>query len=89
MRYEYDPAKLAANVARHRVWFHEADGFEWEAAAIEVDDRHAYGETRFVATGPIGTRLHVLVFTLRGTAVRTISLRRANPREVRRYAQDH
>ena len=36
-------------------------------------------------TGLIGARLYVLVFTLRETAVRIISLRKANSREVKRY----
>lgn len=39
MRYTYDPKKLAANVASHQVWFHEAEGFEWETASIEADNR--------------------------------------------------
>ena len=89
MRYTYAPAKLAANVANHGVWFQEAEGFEWEFAAIEVDSRKAYGEPRLVAMAPIGSRLHVMVFTLRGTEVRIISLRKANSREVRRYAKNH
>jgi uncharacterized protein len=87
MRYDHDPKKLAANVANHRVWFHEADGFEWETATMEVDTRKRYGETRFMATGYIGLRLYVLIFTLRETAVRIISLRKANPREMKRYAK--
>ena len=44
---------------------------------------------RFVATGLLGTRLYVLVYTLRETVVRIISLRKANPREVKRYARDN
>ena len=35
--------------------------------------------------GLIDARLYVLVFTLRETAVRIISLRKANSREVKRY----
>ena len=85
MRYTHDPQKLTINVAKHQVWFHEANGFDWETALIRVDDRHRYGETRFKAMGLIGERLYVLVFTLRETAVRIISLRRANSREVKRY----
>jgi uncharacterized protein len=88
LHYEHDPKKLAANVARHGVWFDEADGFEWESALVLPDTRRRYGETRFAASGLIGARLYVLVFSLRGSAVRIISLRKANTREVRRYAQD-
>ena len=80
MNYEHDPAKLAANVRKHGVWFSAADDFE-------VDSRKRYGETRLIAAGLIGVRLFVLTFTLRGNAVRIISLRKANRREVQRYAR--
>lgn len=86
MRYTFDPSKQAANVAKHGVFFSAAHDFEWESALVEVDRRHAYGETRFIAAGLIGERVHVMVFNLRETSVRIISLRRANSREVRRYA---
>jgi uncharacterized DUF497 family protein len=89
MRYSHDPKKLAANVANHQVWFHEAELFEWETALVAVDSRKRYGETRFLAQGLIGERLFVMVFTLRETTVRIISLRKANLREVRRYAKDN
>ena len=87
MRYTFDPAKQAANVAKHGVFFSAAHDFEWEAALVEVDSRRAYGETRFTAMGLIGERVHVMVFNLRETSVRIIGLRRANSREVRRYAR--
>ena len=86
MRYTFDPAKQAANVAKHGVFFAAAQAFEWETALVEVDGRHAYGESRLTAVGLIGERVHVMVFNLRETSVRIISLRRANSREVRRYA---
>ncbi len=38
-------------------------------------------------TGYIGHRLHVMVFCLRAETVRVISLRKANPREVKIYAE--
>lgn len=85
MRYEFDPAKQATNVAKHGVWFSTADDFEWETAQVAVDGRQGYGEPRLIAAGLIGSRLHVLTFTLRENAVRIISLRKANQREVRRY----
>ena len=88
MRFEFDPAKLATNVAKHGVWFSAADDFEWETAQIDIDSRKSYGESRLCATGLVGTRLLVLVFTLRESAVRIISLRKANQREVRRYVRN-
>ena len=89
MRYEHDPKKLAENVTKHQVWFDLANGFEWDTATIIIDSRRQYAESRFRATGLIAQRLHVLVFCFRETKIRLISLRRANLREVIRYAQDH
>lgn len=73
MRYTFDPAKQAANVAKHGVFFSAAEDFEWETALVQVDDRRSYGEIRFTAVGVIGDRVHVLVFNLRETEVRIIS----------------
>ena len=87
MNYNYDARKLAANVEKHGVWFQVAESFEWEYALIRVDDRKQYEETRFEAIGYIDERLHVMLFCLRETAVRIISLRKANSREVKRYAK--
>ncbi|MBP6020449.1 MAG: BrnT family toxin [Burkholderiaceae bacterium] len=86
MKYEYDAKKLAANVQNHKIWFHEANFFEWSTAVIRIDGRHSYPETRFEAIGYIDSRLYVLVFCLRISRVRIISLRKANTREVNRYA---
>lgn len=85
MRYTFDPAKQASNAAKHGVMFSAADEFEWETAVVLVDSRNQYGESRLTASGLIGDRLYVMVFSLRDTEVRIISLRRANSREVRRY----
>jgi uncharacterized DUF497 family protein len=52
---------------------------------IIPDLRRDYGEARYWAVGPIGGRLHVLAFTMRGQVLRAISLRKANERERRRY----
>ena len=77
--------KLAQNVAKHGVWFDIAEGFGWERAIIRVDSRNDHPEPRLVSIGPIGNRLYVMVFSLRETAVRIISLRKANRREVKEY----
>ena len=89
MRFEFDPAKLATNVAKHGVWFSAADDFAWKSRRSKsTTSRKSYGESRLCATGLVGTRLLVLVFTLRESAVRIISLRKANQREVRRYVRN-
>lgn len=86
MSYEWDDNKLAINLAIHKVHFSLVEQFDWTSAAIESDTRKNYGEPRFIAYGLIENRLHCLVFTPRGQHVRIISLRKANRREVNRYA---
>lgn len=83
---EWDEDKRAANLEKHGVDFSAALEFEWDTALTADDGRQDYGEPRFVSIGFIGPRLHVLVWTPRGERFRVISLRKANAREVKRYA---
>lgn len=87
MKITYDPTKNARNIAKHGVSLDMADEMDLADAVIMVDDRFEYGEDRFCAFGMIGDRLHVLVFTVRCDVIRVISLRKANRREVSRYAK--
>ena len=91
MNVTFDPAKDAANLAKHGVSLTEAAGFEWGTAVVWPDTRRDYGEARMVALGYIGLRIMALVFVDRPpeqpTERRIISLRKANTREVKRYAE--
>lgn len=91
MNVTFDPAKDAANLAKHGVSLTEAAGFEWGSAVVWPDTRRDYGEARMVALGYIGLRIMALVFVDRSperpTERRIISLRKANSREVKRYAE--
>lgn len=49
------------------------------------DTRFSYGEDRYQLIGRIEERLFVLVYTPRHDAIRIISARKANAREVKRY----
>jgi uncharacterized DUF497 family protein len=86
MQVEFDPVKDQTNQGKHGISLAMAEVFEMDAAQIERDDRSDYkGEQRFVAVGPIGDRIYVLAFTMRGETLRAISLRKANRREVLKY----
>ncbi|HDZ72128.1 MAG TPA: BrnT family toxin [Aurantimonas coralicida] len=85
--FEWDDTKAASNRAAHGVPFETARRFDFERAEIMVDDRRAYGETRMVAVGEIDGRVHVLVYTERRDRIRVISLRKANRKEIDRYAR--
>ena len=52
-----------------------------------VDKREDYGETRYIAIGMLGVRLHVLCFAGTPEGIRVISFRKSHAREVNRYAK--
>lgn len=85
VRIEFDPDKDAINRRKHGLSLAQAARLDIETAFVVPDKRRAYGEARLQAYGMIGGRLHVLAFTMRGEVLRAISLRKANPREVKRY----
>jgi uncharacterized DUF497 family protein len=85
--YEFDPAKDDSNLDKHGLSLADAEGFEWETVVVREDTRRQYAEQRFEATGYIGQRLHVMIYCLRSDTVRVISLRKANYREEKRYAE--
>jgi uncharacterized DUF497 family protein len=83
VRFEFDPAKNERNIKERGISFASSAEFDWTTALVLRSDRT--GEARYMAVGEIEGRLHVLVYTKRGQALRIISLRRANSREVKRY----
>ena len=85
MEYEWDEAKRLANQAMHKIDFESIHDFEWDTAKIAPS--LGYGELRWTANGYIGSRLYVVAYTKRGYRIRIISLRKANLREIRKYAQ--
>ncbi len=87
MNADFDPAKDAANVAKHGVSLAQASGLEWDTALTWPDERRDYGEPRQCGIGYIGLRLYAVAFVERAGTRRIISLRKANRREVNRYAQ--
>jgi uncharacterized DUF497 family protein len=78
----FDPAKDKANLAKHGVSLARAE--DMEIQAIIEDDRFDYGERRYRAFGAIDGGAHCLVFTVRESVVRAISLRRARKKEMQR-----
>ena len=58
----------------------------------EQDDRFDYGESRFLAIGPVASlndRICVVVYTWREAKRRLISFRKANDEEIARYHSSH
>ncbi|MBB5697012.1 BrnT family toxin [Sphingomonas yantingensis] len=82
MDIEFDPAKNAANIAKHGVSLDRV--VDLEDAVFVEDDRFA--EPRFRIYGMIDGVWHCAAVTLRGSNVRVINLRRAHRKEVKRHA---
>jgi len=66
MKYEWDENKRVANLAKHGVDFIDAEDFDWPSAIETIDDRFNTIEDRWIALGFIDSRLHVLIYTMRG-----------------------
>ena len=86
MRFEYDPAKAAENLRKHKVSFADAEGVLDDPLALTVEDIGSAGERRFVAIG-LGSagELLVVVYTERKGAYRLISARRPMRKERNQY----
>ena len=92
MEIDFDLAKDEANRRKHDLPLGTAELLFHGPFIEEEDNRRDYGETRFIATGPIaafGDRLFVVIYTWRGSVRRVISLRKANDREIRKYRASH
>ena len=85
MKIEYDKNKSEKNNIERDLPFDQVVDFEWETAILIEDTRKSYSEQRFLASGFLNDRLHVLCFTKILGGIRVISFRKANKREVIRY----
>ena len=89
MDFEWDDAKSdRCLVERGFAFVFAAYAFRDPNRIVERDRRLDYGEDRYRLIGAIGDRVFVLIYTLRGSAIRIISARQANKKEVRQYGHD-
>jgi uncharacterized DUF497 family protein len=80
---EFDPAKDAANIAKHGVSLARAG--ELEIVAVVEDGR--FSELRYRIYGTLDGMPHCLAATLRAGTVRGISFRRSHLKEYRRHVR--
>ena len=87
MEFEWDPAKAAANLAKHGITFETAArAFEDELSATFPDPDHSIGEERLITYGlGVDGKLLVVSHTERGSTIRIISARLATYKERKRY----
>lgn len=87
MEITFDPAKDQINQSKHGVSLALAARIDWPEVMSKPDARHDYGELREIGYAVIEQRLFCVVFTQRGDVMHVISLRKANSREVKAYAE--
>lgn len=88
MDSQFDSKKDAANIKKHGVSLTEGDGVLADPMAITIEDGRAQDEARYVSIG-VNLRgvVMVVVWTERDEAARFISVRKATPKERRKYEE--
>ena len=81
--------KNDSNITKHGLPLSDAKLLDWSAAYSWVDQRNDYGEERRIALVPINQRVYCVVYVESKIAIRIISLRKANAREVERYEKEN
>ena len=86
MLFEWDDAKSDASFTYRGFDFAYAlRAFFDDSRVVSRDRRWDYGEDRYRLLGAIEGRVFVLIYTMRGSATRIISARKANRKEIRAY----
>lgn len=88
MDISFDPVKSELNARERGLPFERVVEFDFDTAVIWPDVRFAYPEPRFIATGMMGARVHVVCYTPTTEGIRVTSFRKANDREVGRYVRE-
>lgn len=86
MKFEWDEKKNKKNIEKHGIDFNDAkEVFKDEKAKKTPDVRRDYGEERFKIIGVFLGSILSVIYTIRNTAIRIISARRANKKEQEEY----
>jgi uncharacterized DUF497 family protein len=90
LRFEWDPNKAEANLAKHEISFEEAmTVFANPLARIFPDEEHSVDELREIIIGHSARRQLILVnFTSIDDRVRIFSARKATRRERKDYEEN-
>jgi hypothetical protein len=87
MKFEWDSQKSHTNRLKHKIDFESAKSLWEDPDRIEIRAPHPI-ENRYILIGKIGEHLWSAVYTLRGGAIRIISVRRSKKQEMKLYEED-
>jgi len=88
MRFEWDAAKDNVNRVKHGIDFETAEGLWLDKNRIEIQAPHPV-ENRYITIGKLQGKLWTAVYTIRGDAVRIISVRRSRKEEAKLYEKEN
>ena len=87
--FEWDPRKSRANFKKHGITFAEAESVFYDEGGLLIEDHdHSEEEDRFLLLGLSRTLREFVVshcYRQVGGTIRTISARKATPRERQQY----
>jgi len=88
MKFEWDPDKSVSNEEKHGIDFLTAQELWEDENRIEIHAPYPV-EDRGILIARYHEKIWAAVFTLRGGAIRIISVRRARKREVNLYEKEN
>jgi uncharacterized DUF497 family protein len=87
MEFEWDLDKSRSNLVKHGIDFDTAKNLWLDEDRIEIWASHPV-ENRGIVIGKHQNKLWTAIFTMRGTTIRIISVRRARKREAKLYEEE-
>ena len=87
MKISYDPAKRAKTLEERGLDFADAAEVFAGRFTVATDDRHDYGEDRFISAGYLRGRMVVIVWTLRDDTRHIISMRYCHAKEEKAWRE--
>jgi uncharacterized DUF497 family protein len=88
--FEWDDAKAASNYRRHKITFEQARDVFADPFILEwIEEGQDQHEQRFSALGMVENHLLFVAYAMRGSTIRIISARMAEPFERRRYHEEN
>jgi uncharacterized protein len=84
MPFEWDPQKSIANKEKHGIDFETAKRLWSDENRVEIHASHPV-EDRWILIGKKDDKLWTAIYTLRGNAIRIISVRRSRDKELDLY----
>ncbi len=85
MNFEYDENKSIINKQKHGIDFEEAKKLFDDDSALVIPAKVMFNEKRYALISKILGKCYVAIFTLRGTNIRLISVRRCRKKEEKNY----